>query len=712
VRAITWGQRSDPSVPPGSPASRHRRAVAAVVALGTVVGLAGAGALLGVRNGSVAGGWSPVEAALGGLLQVAAVVAGILILSRRRRNSIGCLLVVFGGASAVHGVVRELATWRLVELADRGPFTLALAWMASWLWVLPFVMIAALLVELPDGEPPGRWRWLRRAITVATAGMVVALTLHPELLIDQLPTVVDNPVGFVPRAVAEAAVMAGFAVVFVSALSGTVGLLLRYRRGDATTRRQLLLLLVVGVAMLVLTWLPTPDVLFLVGMLGVPVAILVSTLRYRLYAVDRVVGQALALTALTSLVAALYLATTAVAGAAVAEGGRGTLVAVAATATVALFLQPVRVRTDRAIHRLVHGRQPSRLQLLEAVAEVAAGPIDAVPDRLAALLRSATPDTVAASVTVTLPEGGSETRTSAPRRVRGAGSEGEDLGERPTLLETPVVCDGGEVGSLRLHLLAGSPTDEEDVALLRALAAAVGPALRNVAMHAALAEHAHRLITAHDEERRRIERDIHDGAQQQLIAAATHLGLARQLTEDDTSSLQLTRAGELLTAAMRDLRAIVRGLRPAALADHGICVALRDHASTTSLGYHLDVIGEIRFEHTVEATLYWCGREALQNVTKHAGATVVVAEVTDDDGTAQLVVRDDGCGFDPGTVHGGGGWRNLGDRLAAVGGSFHLDSRPDAGTALTVRVPLDRRGTAAPPGPGGAAPVPARGQAC
>lgn len=704
MRARTIDRRADTTAAP-RPSRRHR-AIAAIVGLSTVVGFAAAGALLGVRNGFVASEWSLVEAALGGLLQVAAVVAGILILSRRRRDSIGCLLVLFGGASAVYGVVRELATWRLVELADRGPLTLAFAWTASWLWVLPFVTIAALLIELPDGEPTGRWRWLRQAVLIATGVMVIALALHPELLVDQLPIVVDNPVGFAPRTVVEGTVMAGFAVIFVSALLGLVALLLRYRRGDVTTRRQLLLLLVVGVVLLVLAVLPTPDVLFLIGMLGVPIAILISTVRYRLYAVDRVVGEAVSLAVLTGLVATLYVATTTVAGTAVAEGGRGTFVAVAATATVALLLHPVRARTDRAIHRLVHGRQPSRLQLLEGVAEVAAGPIDAVPDQLAALLGSATPDTVAASVTMNRPDGGSETRTSAPRPVRGASSEGDHLDESSALLEAPVVCDGVEVGLLRLHLLTGSLADEEDVALLRALAAAVAPALRNVAMHAALVEHARRLITAHDEERRRIERDIHDGAQQQLIAAATHIGLARQGTPDQALALELTRAGDLLTAAMRELRAIVRGMRPAALADHGIAMALREHASTTPLGYHLDVIGDDRFDDaTVEATLYWCGREALQNVTKHAGANHVSVEVTDDLGTAQLTVRDDGCGFDPDTVHGGEGWRNLGDRVAAIGGSFHLDSRADAGTTLTVRIPVGRQGTSAPPEPDDATPV-------
>jgi signal transduction histidine kinase len=687
--------------------SRRRRAVAACVTLATVVGLAAAGTLLGVRNGFVAGEGSLVEAVLGGLLQIAAVIAGILILSRRRRDTIGWLLVLLGGASTVYGVVRELATWRLIELADRGPVTLALAWMASWLWVLPFVAIAALLVELPDGELAGRWRWLPRVLTAATAGMVAALSTHPELLVDQLPIVVDNPVGFAPRPVAEAAVMAGFAAVLICTLLGLVGLWLRYRRGDVTTRRQLLLLLAVGLVLLVLAVLPSSDVLFVIGMLGVPVAILVSTLRYRLYAVDRVVAQALSLAVLASLVAMLYLVTTSLAGAAVAEAGRGTLVAVAATATVALLLQPVRVRTDRAIHRLVHGDQPSRLQLLEEVAEVAAGPIDAVADRLAALLGTATPDTVAASVTTNLPDGGSETRTSTPRTIRGTDREGDDLGESSTLLEAPVVCDGTQVGSLRLHLLAGSPTDQEDVAVLRALAAAVAPALRNVAMHAALAEHAHRLITAHDEERRRIERDIHDGAQQQLIAAAACLGLARQGTRDPAIALQLTRAGDLLTAAMRDLRAIVRGMRPAALADHGVAVALREHASTTPLGYHLEVLGDARFDETVEATLYWCGREALQNVTKHADATRVHLEVTDDVGAAQLTVCDDGCGFDPGTVHNGEGRRNLADRVAAIGGSFHLDSRLGAGTTLTVHIPVGRPGTAAPPEPDDATPVPA-----
>jgi signal transduction histidine kinase len=699
--------QADTIVAPRPRPSRRRRGVAATLGLGTVAGLAAAGALLGVRNGFLAAEWSLVEAALGGLLQVAAVVAGILILSRRRRDTIGWLLVLLGSASAVYGVVRELATWRLVELADRGPLTLVLAWTASWLWVVPFVAIAALLVELPDGEPTGRWRWLPRALTVATGVMAVALALHPRLLVDQLPIVVDNPVGIVPPALAEGAVTAGFGVVILSALLGLVGLWLRYRRGDVATRRHLLLLLAVGVVLLVLAMLPSSDVLFLIGMLGVPAAILVGTLRYRLHAVDRVVAQVLSLAVLTSLVALLYLAITAVAGAAVADGGRSTLVAVVATATVALFLQPVRARADRAIHRLVHGRQSSRLELLEAVAEVAAGPLDAVPDRLAVVLRSATPDTVAARVTILLRDGTAETWTSAPRQVRRARSEDADIVEESTLLDAPVLCDGVEVGSLHLHRLAENPADEEDVALLRALAAAVAPALRNVGLHAALAGHAHRLVSAHDEERRRMERDIHDGAQQQLIAAAAHLGMARQSARDEKLAHELTTAGDLLTAAMRDLRAIVRGMHPAALADHGVASALREHASTTPLGYHLDVVGDVRFDDEVEATLYWCGREALQNVTKHADATRVVVEVEDDAGTAKLTIRDNGCGFEPDTVHTGEGWRNLGDRLAAIGGSFHPDSRPEAGTVLRVRVPVGRRGTAAPPEPDGAAPVPA-----
>jgi signal transduction histidine kinase len=700
-------RRADANVARRSRPPRRRRAAAALVALGTVVVLAAVGVLLGMRNGPLAGETSPVEAALGGLLEVVAVIAGILILSRHSRATIGWLLVVLGGSSAIHGVVRELATWRLVELADRGPLTLVLAWMASWLWVLPLMTVVAVLVELPDGEPTGRWRWLPRAVAVATGTIVTALALHPQLLVDQLPIVVDNPVGIAPAAVVEGAVVAGFVAIFVSALLGLVGLWRRYRRGDVTTRRQLLLLLGVGVVLLVLALLPTPEVLFLVGLLGVPVAILVVTLRYRLHEVDRVVARTLWLALLTGLVAALYLAITAVAGSAVADGDRGALAAVVATATVALFLQPIRARADQAIHRLVHGPQPSRLELLEAVAEVAAGPLDAVPDRLAEVLRRATPDTVAAGVTIFLPDGTSETWTSAPRRVRGSGDHGAVLGESSAVLHAPVVCDGVPVGSLRLHGHAGTRIDEEDTGTLRALAAAVAPALRNVGMHAALASHAHRLITAHDEERRRIERDIHDGAQQQLIAAATHLGLARQGTRDETLARQLATAGDLLTAAMRDLRAIVRGMRPAALADHGVAMALREHASTTPLGYHLDVVGDVRFDHEVEATLYWCGREALQNVTKHAGATRVVVEVTADAGTAELTVRDDGCGFEPGAMHAGEGWRNLGDRLAAISGSFHLDSGRGVGTTLTVRVPVGRRGTAAPPAPDGAAPVPA-----
>ena len=215
---------------------------------------------------------------------------------------------------------------------------------------------------------------------------------------------------------------------------------------------------------------------------------------------------------------------------------------------------------------------------------------------------------------------------------------------------------------------------------------------------AALQDSRARIIAAADAERRRLERDLHDGAQQRLVSLSMQLGLVkRRLAKGEDVADLVAAADTELHAAIVELRDLARGIHPAVLTDRGLAPALRDVAQRASLPVELDALPEERLAGPVEAAAFFTVSEALTNVARYAQATVAHVDVRTADGHLAIEVADDGVGGADART--GTGLRGLADRLAAVGGELRVSSPPGQGTRLSATIPLDQpEPDDAPPG--------------
>jgi signal transduction histidine kinase len=193
-----------------------------------------------------------------------------------------------------------------------------------------------------------------------------------------------------------------------------------------------------------------------------------------------------------------------------------------------------------------------------------------------------------------------------------------------------------------------------------------------------------RLITAADEERRRLERDLHDGAQQHLVALAVLIQLARTAKHDRYQPL-LTEASGLLDTAIAEIRRLAHGIYPPLLVSGGLAQALPAVAAHAPVPAQLNLQGLGRYPAAIETALYFCCSEALQNAAKHGGPdTTVTITAHANDETLTLTISDTGRGFDPATT--GTGLTNMTDRLSAIGGNLVIDTAPGRGTRVTAAI--------------------------
>ncbi len=454
--------------------------------------------------------------------------------------------------------------------------------------------------------------------------------------------------------------------------------------------------------------------LLILGLCALPIAAAVAVFKYHLYDIDVVISRTLVYGSLAALITGVYVAIAVGVGALVGSGGRPNLaLSILATAIVAVGFQPVRVLLQRIANRLVYGERATPYEVLSRfsgqVAETyAAG--DLMPHMAQVLCEG----TGAASATVWLRAGG-QLRPAAvsPRAAEGSQTLAMIGSQLPRIpgadSVAPVLHRGELLGALTIAKRRGESVTPIEQKLLDDLAAQAGLVLQNVGLTAELLERVEelrasrqRLVAAQDGERRRLERNLHDGAQQHLVALKVKLGLAEALLQKDVHRVRTTLQELKADAdeALETLRDLARGIYPPILADQGLRAALESQARKATIPVIVEAGALERYKPDVEATVYFCVLEALQNTQKYAHASRAIVRVGMSDGSLRFEVEDDGTGFDPAVVRKGTGLTNVADRLDALGGRLDIDARPGHGCRLSGSLPVPRSADGLP-GAGG-----------
>jgi signal transduction histidine kinase len=520
---------------------------------------------------------------------------------------------------------------------------------------------------------------------------------------------VVNPLGL--RAAAGAlsvlTMLGGFAT-FLAVIVAAISLLVRSRSATGERRQQVRLLATVGIAVLVElatgiilgALLPQNDavgnvlflLIFVTLVLGIPIACGVAILRYRLYDLDVVVRKTVVFGLLAAFVGLVYAAIVGGVGALVGSASNPVL-SFAAAAALAILFQPARDRARRVADRLVYG---SRATPYEVLAEFSGRVGEAYDseDVLPRMAQFLVEGTGAETGTVWLRVGGelrAEASWPSPTLAAPVTLEGDEVPAFADQHATEVRDRGELLGALTVTMPAADPMNPTKEKLVRDLAGQAGLVLRNVRLIEELRASRQRLVAAQDEERRKLERNLHDGAQQQLVALSVQLKLLEQLAGKDTEkerelAAKLQRAA---SDAIEELREIARGIYPPLLADQGLAAALESQARKAAVPTTIETAGIGRYTREVESAVYFSALEALNNVAKYANASRAVVRLSRADGHLRLEVQDDGVGFDPSATGYGTGLQGMADRMAAVGGEVMIESSPGSGTTVSGRVPVE-----------------------
>ncbi len=567
------------------------------------------------------------------------------------------------------------------------------------------------LLLFPDGHPPSpRWRFVAwwSAIAIAVATVATAWVHNPwsTLPVKAAEDTVDSRGG--------ALIDRAFLLSSIAALVCAVSLIVRYRRSSGSTRGQIRWIgWGGGVYVVVLT--VGDSLTSVVGsgllndLLGVAAFMLlivcwgVAITRHRLFDIDVVVSKSVTYLGLAAVITALYAAV--VVGPLLVvgrsdEGDPGLVLPIVATALVAVVFEPIRVRMQRWANRLVFGERATPHEVLSKVtATLSEAPAGAGTDDLARLLAEGSG---ADEAVVWLRDGDwfepegvwskDGSRVVDPVSVDG--------------LVADEVCEWSPVshreqlfGALSVKKARNDPVTPTDRQLLADVAAGAGLLLRNISLNRELVQRAEevresrqRLIAAQDAERHRLERDLHDGAQQQVVALKVKLGIARTIAEregaEEIASL-VSALAEETQQAVDALRTVAHGIYPPLLESEGLDVALLALERSSSIPVVVDASGLGRYDRSVEQTVYFCVVETLDRarLAGAVGARVAAAEWND---RVAVEVELDGAGTDLDLTA-------VIDRIDAVGGTVVVGQRPENRTQITSSIPAISSARVEPP---------------
>ena len=647
------------------------------------------------------------------------ISVGVLVISRQPDNWAGWLFIVTGVPFPLIAFLQALMIYGVK--ADPGAVPLIGLWATVGEYALyPITLLPLLFLLYPDGHPPTpRWRWAVRGLIGGTAlaalGFVVRPGPYNNWITDGI--VYENPFGIDAAAgISPVIITIGTIIALVSALSSVVAVVLRFRRSTGEDRQRMRVLVFVAAiagTSFALQWVvglvyvllgneegAVFEIFFAVTALslaaGVPLAYLVAIYRYRLYDLDLVIRKTVQFAVL--VVAFMLLGFLVVGAVPALVFGIGsttdvvpTLVIAAVLTVVFLWLQP---RATRLADRVVYGKRATPYEVLSEFSERVGDTYstDDVLPRMAQLVADATG---ARRADVWLRVGSQlrpeaswpvDVEVPAPRALTNdvidpvAGEHRTEVRHQGTLL-----------GAITLEPSPDDPMNQAKETLVRDLAAQAGLVLRNVGLIEDLRGSRQRLVAAQDEERRKLERNIHDGVQQQLVALTVQLRLAEQMTERDPAKARELLAGlqSRSNEALEDLRDLARGIYPPLLADKGLATALRAQARKSTVPVTVEADGVARYPQAVESAVYFSCLEALNNIAKYAGASSVSISLTQRNGSLEFGVTDDGRGFDAAEAGHGTGLQGVADRLDAIGGALRVESNVGSGTTLSGSIPTE-----------------------
>ena len=611
----------------------------------------------------------PVLYAVYGIVQ--AVAAAIIVWSYPR-HPIGWLLAAFGLLNTVssdvalsYGERGSLRGWPGATSAEIVSFTS---------WPIGAFGIILLFLLFPDGRfLSPQWRWVPAVGLVGAALAIPGWALNPRLGHDLSGGV--NPLAAEAFPV-EPVFAVGTALVCVALVASVVCLLLRFHRSQGVQRQQLKWVLLAGALLAIVlpasaalwtAWTPVQYGPALALPL-LPIAVCVAIIREHLYDIDLLISRTVAYGALTGVLGATYAGVVLAVGTFVASP----VAAAAGALVVAIAFWPVRARIQDAVdRRFRRARHESRRVMTDFVDRLRRGESDAAG--VEAAMRTAIRDQDLAVAF-----------TSAGTTY--------DVGGRPCRLETVqgraiTVVDTGP------HIAARVRHREDDAGLVADVVDAGRLALEIAALQVELRRRLKeldisraRMVAVADEERRRLARDLHDGAQQRLVSIGLDLRhVQHSLNGSAPPEVDRTLDGAVaeLGNAIDDLRDLATGLRPASL-DQGLETAFRELAARSSIPVEVRGVAH-RFPREIEAAAYFIACEGLTNAVKHASAGRVVLGFADDEGDLVLTVSDDGVGG--ADARRGSGLLGLIDRARAHSGTLTIDSLSATGTLLTARLP-------------------------
>ena len=662
-----------------------------------------------------------------GLPTATYATVGALVARRRPDNPIGWL---FCAAALGLGLWMFANAYAQSGLGEHpvGLGSLPGAAVAAWVGVLSAVILPVVLptflLYFPDGHLRSR-RWRVAIAFVVIGGMLIfigamaeasqnsgSIHLVPPTWVTRIP----GAGGFFP---------AGLAFAVAAAFAGLLALSLRFRSATAQERQSLRLLVGMITAMAVATgiaivsalasqgadwsWIPAVLAILVDGfgvLIGIPLAAAAAVLTYGLYDVGIVMKKTVVYVVLVvffllllGLVSLMLTSLGFIGADGDGSGGRELIVARIATAvSVSALVLIVAFRPVKGLaRRLVFGRRATPYEAMAKFSERLGETYstDDVLPRMAEIVRASTGADVARvwlHVGTELRPAASAPSTAPPASL--IGSIGDEIPETDGIRTFPVRDRGELLGALTVAMPAAEPLRKGGEKLVTDLASQAGLVLRNVRLIEELQESRRRIVTAQDERARKLERDLHDGAQQQLVAVSVKLGLVEKLTTRDPEKARaiLAELKEDAADALDNLRDLARGIYPPLLADKGLEAALEAQARKSQLGVRVDADGCGRYPQEVEAAVYFCSLEALQNVSKYAKARATTITLVETNGDLSFRVRDDGVGFDPSAARMGAGLTNMRDRLEALGGALEIASMPGEGTTVAGRVPLASTG--------------------